>query len=466
LNDATVAAPGPAGPALPPPRILVADDDPDVLQALRLLLRDAGFDVETAASPAGVAAALEQREFDVLLMDLNYARDTTSGREGLELLSRIHAVDPALPIVVMTAWGSVEGAVEAMRRGARDFVEKPWDDERLLATLRTQLELGRALCQTRLPEDENALLRKDGAPPLIAESPAMRPVLRLIERVGPSDANVLITGEHGTGKEVVARWLHAASPRAARPLVPVNAGGLSEGVFESEIFGHVKGAFTDARADRAGYFELADGGTLFLDEVGNLSPPQQAKLLRVLQTGELQRVGSSRSRQVDVRVLSATNANLGEAVAEGRFREDLLYRLNTVEIRLPPLRERREDIPVLAEHFLRRVAPSYRSPVKGFTPEAMRALLEHRWPGNVRELEHAIERAVLMAPEAWIGPGDLGLRRRDDAAPRLEDMTLAEVERLLVRRALEQHGGNVSRAAQALGLSRGALYRRMEEYGL
>jgi DNA-binding NtrC family response regulator len=464
LTDA--AAPPPVTPPSAAPRILVADDQPDVLRALRLLLRDAGFDVETASSPAGVAAALEEREFDVLLIDLNYARDTTSGREGLELLSRIHAVDATLPVVVMTAWGSVDGAVEAMRRGARDFVEKPWDDERLLATLRVQVELGRALRRTRLLEDENALLRGDGAPRLIAESPAMRPVLRLVERVGPSDANVLITGEHGTGKEVVARWLHAASRRAARPLVPVNAGGLSEGVFESEMFGHVKGAFTDARADRAGYFELADGGTLFLDEIGNLSPPQQAKLLRVLESGELQRVGSSRTRQVDVRVLSATNTVLAEAVAEGRFREDLLYRLNTVEIRLPPLRERREDIPLLAEHFLRRVATGYRSPVRGFTPEAMRALLEHRWPGNVRELEHAVERAVLMAQAERIDAGDLGLRPRDGGAPRLEDMTLAEVERHLVRRALEQYGGNVSRAAQALGLSRGALYRRMEEYGL
>ena len=286
-------------------RLLIADDQPDVLEALRLLLKSEGFDTETASSPAAVLSAVEKGDFDLVLMDLNYTRDTTSGKEGLDLLLQLQRTDPGLPVVVMTAWGSVEGAVEAMRRGARDYVEKPWDNERLLTTLRTQVELGRALRRSQRLEDENKRLRRKGMPELIARSPAMGPLLRMMERVAPSDANVLITGEHGTGKEVVARWLHAASNRASGPLVAVNAGGFSEGVFESELFGHVKGAFTDARTDRVGCFELAEGGTLFLDEIANITLKQQTKLLRVLETREIQRVGSSKVRKVDVRVLSA-----------------------------------------------------------------------------------------------------------------------------------------------------------------
>jgi DNA-binding NtrC family response regulator len=450
-----------------PPRILIADDQPDVLEALRLLLKGAGYQIVTAGSPAAVLAAARDQDLDAVLMDLNYTRDTTSGREGLDLLPALQAAEPTLPVVVMTAWGSVEGAVEAMRRGARDYVEKPWDNARLLATLHAQVELGRALRQTQRLEQENRRLRRDGYPELIAESRAMQPVLHLMERIGPSDAHVLITGEHGTGKDVVARWLHASSPRAQRPLVTVNAGAIAEGVFESELFGHVKGAFTDARSDRAGAFELADGGTLFLDEIGTMPPEQQAKLLRVLQTGEFQRVGASRTRKVDVRVLSATNLDLGAAVAEGRFREDLLFRLNTVEIHLPPLRERREDVAPLARHFLRRQAERYRKPLTGFDAEAMRALLEYGWPGNVRELQHTIERAVLLAAGPEIQAEDLALRsRRGGPAPTLEELPLEDVERLLIRKALERHGGNVSHAAEALGLSRSALYRRLQRYGL
>ncbi|HET9251784.1 MAG TPA: sigma-54 dependent transcriptional regulator [Candidatus Eisenbacteria bacterium] len=448
-------------------RVLVADDQPDVLEALRLLLKGERFQVETAGSPAGVLRAVDAREFDAVLMDLNYARDTTSGREGLDLLSALRAADPLLPVVVMTAWGSVEGAVEAMRRGARDYIEKPWDNARLTATLRTQVDLSRALRRTERLEGENRLLRRDGLPQMIAESRAMEPVLHLLQRIGPSSANVLITGEHGTGKEVVARWLHGLSPRADRPLVTVNAGGLAEGVFESELFGHVKGAFTDARSDRVGYFEMADGGTLFLDEVGNIPAGQQAKLLRVLQTGELQRVGSSRARQVDVRVLAATNIDINREVTEGRFREDLLYRLNTVEIRLPPLRDRTDDLPRLANHFLAAAAARYGKKLSGFTPEAMQALMQHSWPGNVRELEHAVERAVLLTgSDRAIGVEDLLLRPARDQANRVEDMTLDEVERHLIRRALEKHEGNVSRAADALGLSRSALYRRLQQHDL
>ena len=450
------------------PRILIADDQPDILQALRLLLKPEGYEVITASSPAHVAQAVGESELDVILMDLNYARDTTSGREGLDLLTRIHAVHPNLPVVVMTAWGSVDGAVEAMRRGARDYIEKPWDNARLLTTLRTQVELSRALRRGDTLEDAGRRMQGEGMPQMIAESRAMQPILRVMERIGPSDANVLITGEHGTGKEVVARWLHASSARARRPLVTVNAGGISEGLFESELFGHVKGAFTDAKSDRVGFFEMADGGTLFLDEIGNLSPKLQARLLRVLQTGEFQRVGSSRTQRADVRVLSATNVAIATEVAEGRFREDLLYRLNTVEIRLPPLRERREDIPSLANHFLRRQAAQYRKQIGGFSPDAMKAMLAYEWPGNIRELEHTVERAVLLASDDVVQFADLNLRQpagREEVQP-LEDMALEEVERVLIQKALRRHDGNVTQAAEALGLSRSALYRRLQRYGL
>ena len=448
-------------------RILVADDDTDVLTALQVLLRSEGWEVETATSPALVLVALDRHDFDVALLDLNYARDTTSGQEGLELLELIRARDATLPVVVMTAWSSVEGAVAAVKRGARDYVQKPWENARLVQTLRTQLELGQALRIGRRLELENQLLRRDGAPKMIADSPAMRPVLDLIARVAPSDAHVLITGEHGTGKELVARLLHAASARSARSLVTVNMGGLTETLFESELFGHVKGAFTGATGDRSGRFELADQGTLFLDEIANLPIAQQAKLLRVLQTGEFERVGASRPRRADVRLLTATNADLREEVRQGRFREDLLFRLNTVEIHLPPLRERREDVSGLARHFLERHARRYRKTLEGFDEEALQGLLGHAWPGNVRELDHVVERAVLLARERLVRATDLGLRAAADAtAPPLEHLTLDEVERLLIQRALQRHSGNVSDAARTLGLSRSALYRRLERHGL
>jgi DNA-binding NtrC family response regulator len=450
----------------PVPRILVADDQPDILQALRLLLKGEGFVVETTTSPGGVLSALERSDFDVLLMDLNYTRDTTSGREGFDLLSRIQQLDASLPVVVMTAYGSVEGAVEAMRRGARDYLEKPWDNNRLVTLLRTQIELGRALRRSQRLESENQTLRREGLPDLVAESPAMRAVARLMERVGPSDANALILGEHGVGKEIAARWLHAASARAAKPMITVNVGGLSEGVFESELFGHLKGAFTDAKSDRIGRFELAEGGTLFLDEIANITPAQQAKLLRVLNTGEFERVGSSKTRRADVRVLSATNVDPRAEVAAGRFREDLLYRLNTIEILIPPLRNRREDVPPLAAQFLHRHAGRYRKAITGFKPDAMDALLRYGWPGNVRELDHTIERAVLLADGNEIRVGDLALAAPADSASRLDQMTLEEVEKVLVQKSLARAGGNVTEAAKALGLSRSAMYRRLERYGL
>ena len=456
----------PAAKAHDSARILIADDQPDVLEALRLLLKAEGYQIELVSSPAGVLHAIDAREFDVVLMDLNYARDTTSGQEGLDLLSRIQALDSTLPVVVMTAWSSVKVAVEAMRRGARDFIQKPWENERLVSILRTQIELSRALRKGLRLEAENRLLRGVERPNLIAESPAMQPVLRLVANVGPSDANVLVTGEPGTGKEIVAQTLHAISARATKPMVTVNAGGLPEGIFESELFGHVRGAFTDAKVDRVGRFELADGSTLFLDEIANITASQQAKLLRVLQTGELERVGSSRTRQVDVRIVSATNADLNAEVVAGRFRADLQFRLNTIEIHLPPLRDRREDIPLLASHFLGRHAQRYRKQLSSFDPAAMQAMLDHPWPGNIRELDHAIERAVLMAQGETVKAADLGLRQSREGAPRLEDMSLEDVEFSLIKKALSRFDGNVSHAAKALGLSRSALYRRLQRFGL
>src|SRR4051812_6049272 len=450
------------------PRILIADDQREVREALRLMLKAEEFDTETAGSPAEILQAVTTRDFDAVLMDLNYTRDTTSGREGLDLLARLRSIDDALPVVVMTAWASVDVAVEAMRRGARDFVEKPWDNARLLTILRTQIDLRRALRRGQRLEAENEILRADGEPVLIARSPEMHPVLDLVERIGPSEANVLITGENGTGKGVVARALHAASARAEIPMVTVNTGGLSEALFESELFGHVRGAFTDAKTDRVGRFELADGGTLFLDEIANISLNQQAKLLRVLETGEFERLGSSKTRTADVRIVSATNADLREEVASGRFRQDLLFRLNTVEIRIPPLRERRDDILPLAQHFLAQHAQRYRKPIHGFEEAAVALLLSHPWPGNVRELDHAVERGVLMGRESSVLAHDLGLLQtgaRAAAAPKLEDLPLEDVERVLIQKALARYG-NVSQAAQALGLSRSALYRRLEKHGL
>jgi DNA-binding NtrC family response regulator len=448
------------------PRVLIADDQADVLEALRLLLKSERYQIETAKRPADVIKAIEERDFDVILMDLNYTRDTTSGEEGLDLLARIQKLDSTLPVVVMTAWGSVDVAVEAMRRGASDFIQKPWDNARLTTILHTQAELGRALRKGQRLEAENRVLRDEGKPKLIAEAPAMQPVLQIIDRVGGSEANVLITGENGTGKGVVAQSLHSMSARASKPMVTVNVGGLSEGVFESEMFGHVKGAFTDAKADRVGRFEMAEGGTLFLDEIANLPIKGQPKLLRVLETGEFERVGSSKTRRADVRIVSATNSDLSEEVSGGRFRQDLLFRLNTVEIHLPPLRDRREDIPVLAMHFLRQHAGRYRKNMEGFDPAAMQALLRHPWPGNVRELDHVVERAVLMALGATLEARDLGLQSGREVSRRLEDMSLEEVEGFLIQRTLAQCDGNVSRAAEKLGLSRSALYRRLQRFGL
>ena len=446
-------------------RILIADDQRDVLEALRILLKGEGHQTDAVTSLADVFSALEKKDYSLLMMDLNYTRDTTSGQEGLEVIPKIQAIDNTLPIVVMTAWATIDLAVEAMKRGARDFVPKPWDNERLLTIVRTQIELAGALRRGRKLEAENQLLR-GSVPTLIAESPVMRPAIEMISQVAPSDANVLITGENGTGKGLVAQALHSLSPRAAKSMITVNMGGLSETLFESELFGHVKGAFTDAKSDRTGRFELADESTLFMDEIANIPLSQQAKLLRVIETGEFERVGSSKTLRANVRIISATNANLHDEVAAGRFRQDLLFRLNTIEIPLPPLRDRREDIMPLANHFLRQRAQHYRKQISGLDETAREQLFRHSFPGNVRELDHVIERAVLMARGPQIKASDLGLTTGVSDSRSLEEMSLEEVEAFLIKKALARNDGNARKAAEALGLSRSAFYRRLQQYGL
>ena len=446
-------------------RILLADDQRDVLEALRILLKSESYQTEGVTSISGVFHALEKKEYALLLMDLNYTRDTTSGQEGLAAIVKIQEIDPTLPIVVMTAWATIELAVEAMKRGARDFVTKPWDNQRLLTIVRTQIELAAALRRERKLEAENEMLRGT-IPDLIAQSPTMRPVVEMISRVAPSDANVLITGENGTGKSLIAHAIHGLSPRASRTMITVNMGGLSETLFESELFGHVKGAFTDAKADRAGRFELADESTLFMDEIANIPLAQQAKLLRVIETGDFERVGSSKTLHGNVRIISATNANLENEIAAGRFRQDLLFRLNTIQIELPPLRDRREDIMPLANNFLRQHAERYRKQVGGFDESARERLLQHRFLGNIRELDHVVERAVLMTKDRQIHGADLGLTTGSSESRNLEDMSLEEVEAFLIKKALARNDGNARKAAEALGLSRSAFYRRLQQYGL
>ena len=446
-------------------RILIADDQQDVLIALRLLLKGAGYETVTASSPGEILSAIEERDYSLALMDLNYARDTTSGEEGLNIIPEIQAIDPSLPIVVMTAWSTVDVAVEAMKRGARDFVPKPWDNDRLLNVVQTQIAFADAL---REGNKVNAKTPHSGgaAPNLIAESPQMRQVRDLISRVAPSDANVLITGENGTGKGIVARAVHALSRRRDKAMVTVNLGGLSKGLFESELFGHVKGAFTDAKSDRAGRFALADASTLFLDEIANVPLDQQATLLRVIETGEFEPLGSSQTVRANVRIISATNANLRDEVSAGRFRQDLLFRLNTIEIALPPLRERRGDIEPLAADFLRRHARRYAKKVTGLDASARDALLRYPFPGNIRELDHIIERAVLMAQDELVISSDLGLATGADDLLRIEEMRMEEVESFLIKKALTRFDGNARRAAEALGLSRSTFYRRMQQYEL
>lgn len=436
--------------------IFVCDDQRDVVESLRLLFKGEELAAECFASPSGLLEALRSRTPDAVLLDLNYSREATSGEEGVSALAQIRAFDTLTPVIVMTAWGSIELAVQAMRRGAQDFIEKPWDNERLLSVLRTQVGLGRATRRVLALESASQQAGPAGAE-WISSSPAMQPVAAAIERIAPTDANVLITGETGTGKGLLARMIHESSSRRERSLVNVNIGSLAETVFESELFGHVKGAFTDAKTDRAGRFELADGGTLFFDEIANISMAQQARLLRVLEDGQFEKLGSSRTQQVDVRVLSATNADIQEEIEAKRFRHDLLYRLNTIHIHLPPLRERGDDVILLAHRFVHKHASRHRKPGLAFDSGALALLRSYPWPGNIRELSHVIERAVLMSCGKPIGASDLNLTTIRRC------VTLEEIEEGAIRAALARHSGNVVAAAAELGVSRSALYRRLEK---
>ncbi|WP_369976500.1 sigma-54-dependent transcriptional regulator [Xanthomonas bundabergensis] len=451
----------------PLPRILVVDDQADVREALRMLLKSAGYGMVGAESPELALACLRGDEFAAVLIDMNYARDTTSGAEGLALIAQIAAQWPGLPVIAMTAWASIELAVAAMRDGAVDFIEKPWQNARVLAVLDSRIALDRSRRNAQRLGEAQALLLQDGAAGFVAESAPMQRLVEDLLRIAGSGANVLLLGENGTGKSLLAQFLHQWSPRRAQAFVKVNIGGLAPTLFEAELFGHVRGAYTDARQDRAGRFELADGGTLFLDEIGNLPLQQQPKLLRAIEDGEFERLGSSRTQRVDVRIVAATNADLDTEVAAGHFRQDLLYRLNTFQLRVPPLRERGADILPLARHYLAAACTRYRRPLPALARDAERALLGYAWPGNVRELAHAMERAALLADAATLGSDDLRLQPAAAAAPALStQLTLEEAEALLLRQALAQQQGNLQRTADQLGITRQSLYRRLGKHGL
>ena len=441
------------------PTILVADDNRAVLQALTMLFAEDGWRVVTAESPPAVMARCAAEAIDVLVLDMNFQRDTTSGQEGIDLIRQLHRASPELPVVLMTAWATVERAVEAMQLGARDYVRKPWDNERLLAACRTQLALRRAQA------DGGDVAADDEW----GRSPAMRAVMRMVRAIAPTDASVLVTGEPGTGKELVAQAIHAASRRSKKPFIKVNMGALPDALVERELFGHVRGAFTDAGEDRPGRFAAAAGGTILLDEIATLAPQQQVKLLRVLQEREYEPLGSTRPVKADVRVIGATNADLRAEMAAGRFRSDLYHRLNVLPIALPPLRERGDDVLLLADKLLGRANGKHQRALRGFTDAARAALARHAWPGNVRELEHVLERAVILAKGDFIDAADLDLAVAGGAVPAADGArapTLDELERAAIERALREHGWNVTRAAQALGLTRQALYRRMEKFQL
>jgi DNA-binding NtrC family response regulator len=452
-------------------RILVVDDDPDVRFAANLLLSRHVAQVRTEGDPERLPDLLARDVYDLILLDMNFTQDVTSGQEGFHWLGKILEIDPGAVVILITAFGNVDTAVRAMKAGATDFVVKPWQNEKLVATVSSALALSRSRREVRDLRSRQQQLSADLDQPFqdfIGESEGIRNVRAIVEKVAATDADVLITGEHGTGKELVARALHRASRRAGEVFVSVDMGALSGTLFESELFGHVKGAFTDAKEDRPGRFELASGGTILLDEIGNLPLDLQAKLLTVLQGRKVTRVGSSAPAEVDIRLVCATNMSLPEMVEEGEFREDLYYRINTIEIPLPPLRERGDDVPLLAHHFLARYARKYRKEIGGIGAQALNRLKSYHWPGNVRELQHAVERAVIMSSSASLGPRDFPFTsgaRKKNALP-LDTFNLEEVEEVVIRNAMAHFGGNVSRVARELGLSRPALYRKIERYGL
>jgi DNA-binding NtrC family response regulator len=452
-------------------KILLIDDDQDILQAARLFLKQHIAQVEIESSPERIASRLRNDTYDVIFLDMNFRRGATDGNEGMQWLGRILEIDPLAVVILITAYGDVELAVRAIKEGATDFVLKPWQNEKLLATLSSALKLRRSRVEVETLRSRQELMSAELDSPFrdfIGRSPAMQSVFASIAKLASTDANVLILGENGTGKELVARELHRQSPRSKEVFISVDMGALSETLFESELFGHMKGAFTDAKESRPGRFEIASGGTLFLDEIGNLSIALQSKLLRVMETRSVTRVGSNHPIDVDVRLICATNLPIYEMVAEKAFRQDLLYRINTVEIRIPPLRARGDDIALLAEHFLAIYTRKYGTPAKRLPPATLRKLERYAWPGNVRELQHAIERAVIMSDEAVLQPGEFFFFDAERGEARLvqENFNLEEAEKALIRKTLSKYGGNISHAAKELGLSRSALYRRLEKHGL
>ncbi|CBH24849.1 sigma-54-dependent transcriptional regulator [Salinibacter ruber] len=473
---------GSDSPSPPDGQVLVVDDNRDVLTALRLLLKEHVDAVHTATDPSSIPQLLHENDYDAILLDMNFRQDASSGREGFEWLDKIQEIDPRAVVVMITAYGDVDKAVRAMKAGAADFIVKPWTDPELVASVQAAIKLHQTRAAAEDTDDTEPAEQPDGvaAEPneasgfegIIGESEAIQEVFDLVRKVASTDANVLVLGENGTGKELIARAVHRRSERADEPFVTADLGALNQSLFESELFGHVEGAFTGAEADRAGRFETADGGTLFLDEIGNIPMELQKKLLTVLQRREVTRVGDVEARPVDIRLVCATNQPIYDAMNDGDFRQDLLFRINTVEIELPPLRERGDDVRLLARHFLDEYAEKYDAATTGFTDEAQAALHRYHWPGNVRELKHTIERAVILSESPQIGPDDLRF-----SAPSLEASTgdgeeafdtldLDDLEQKAVRKALSKHGGNVSQAANELGISRRALYRRIEKYGL
>ncbi|MFY0592135.1 sigma-54-dependent transcriptional regulator [Roseivirga sp.] len=454
-------------------RILVVDDNEDLLKAARLFLKRHFGQIDLEKDPTLLPDLLKNESYDVILLDMNFTQDVNSGQEGFHWLDKILEIDPAAVVVLITAFGSVDLAVRAIKAGASDFVMKPWENEKLLATLNSALQLKSSKTQIQQLKDQQEILKADldeKFKDIIGQSPNMIQVFDTIDRVAETDANLLVLGENGTGKELIARALHRNSLRADSPFISVDLGAISESLFESELFGHVKGSFTDAKTDRPGRFEIANGGTLFLDEIGNLTLPLQAKLLTAIQNKRINRVGSNRVIEVDIRLICATNMPLYEMVQKGEFRQDLLYRINTIELRLPALKERVEDIPVLAEHYLKQYAKKYNKDIYKFSEAAIKRLEKYQWPGNVRELQHAVERAIIMSRDNVLQPEDFFFNTphqpKDNSDISLEQYNLEDVERILIRKVLAKHNGNVTHAAQELGLTRSSLYRRLEKYGL
>jgi DNA-binding NtrC family response regulator len=452
-------------------KVLIIDDDQDILQAARLFLKQHMALVHTENDPKSIPACLKNEAYDVVFLDMNFAKGATSGQEGFYWLDRVLEIDPSIIVILITAFGDVDMAVRAIKEGATDFILKPWQNEKLLATLSAALKLRRSRLEANSLRSRQKQLSADLDQPFhdfIGVSPAMEQVFEIIQKVGQTDANVFILGENGTGKELVARALHRHSPRSDEVFISVDMGALSETLFESELFGHIKGAFTDAREDRAGRFEIASGGSLFLDEIANLPLTLQSKLLRVVETRSITRLGSNKALDVDVRLICATNMPIQEMVAQKEFRQDLLYRINTVELQIPPLRERPEDIPILIEHFLKIYIKKYKKNIKRLNTATLKKLEKYHWPGNVRELQHAIERAVIMSEDQVLQPKDFFFASAEGGADGVvfDNYNLDSIEKTIIRKVISKYGGNISHAAKELGLSRTSLYRRLEKYGL